>query len=545
MKKKKIIVASLVLFGWLNAAYGQNREEMETASYASATENLTRQVRESVEELNELRRKVADEQLPLARQLHELEVELIEARREFEDRTRALDARTLGLSQLDKDNQTRDEEIDYLTTLFIDYVREFDARLHIVEKQRYREQLEEARLAGENTSLSDRELFDIQLQVLDLSIARLFEVLGGTRFEGQAVSQAGGLVDHGTFLLMGPTALFRSRDGKNVGIAEERLNSQEPAQIGFASLEDKQFADDLVASGTGFFPLDPTLGDAHKIESIESETFLEHVQNGGPVMIPIFALAAMALLVALAKWLGMLFLRNPSRKKMKGLFDALGQRDEELVKKRSQEIRGPLGAMLAAGVEHIRQPRELIEEVMYETVLATRLKLQRMLPFIAICAASAPLLGLLGTVTGIISTFKQITLFGSSDVRALSGGISEALITTKFGLIVAIPALLLHAFLSRKARGVVTRMEMAAVSFLNRVSKRSSIRGLGGQGEGERMSVSSDAIDTKMREIVDRLHRSLVADDRHTDDSRRPLGSSEVVFAESSPAGEVVREPSS
>ena len=127
--------------------------------------------------------------------------------------------------------------------------------------------------------------------------------------------------------------------------------------------------------------------------------------------------------------------------------------------------------MLAVGVKHIKEPRELIEEAMYETVLRTKLKVQRFLPFIAICAASAPLLGLLGTVTGIINTFKMITVFGSGDVKSLSGGISEALITTKFGLIVAIPSLLLHAFLSRKAKGVTDNMEATGVTFINEVAR--------------------------------------------------------------------------
>jgi biopolymer transport protein ExbB len=127
--------------------------------------------------------------------------------------------------------------------------------------------------------------------------------------------------------------------------------------------------------------------------------------------------------------------------------------------------------MLATGVDHLSAPRDLIEEVMYEGVLTTRLRLQRMLPFIAICAAAAPLLGLLGTVTGIINTFKLITVFGTGDVKTLSGGISEALITTEYGLMVAIPSLLLHAFLSRKARGVIDQMERAAVAFANQVSK--------------------------------------------------------------------------
>jgi Mg/Co/Ni transporter MgtE len=74
-------------------------------------------------------------------------------------------------------------------------------------------------------------------------------------------------------------------------------------------------------------------------------------------------------------------------------------------------------------------------------------------------------------VTGIINTFKLITVFGSGDVKTLSGGISEALITTEFGLIVAIPSLLLHAFLSRKARGMIARMEKTAIGFINQVNK--------------------------------------------------------------------------
>jgi hypothetical protein len=81
-------------------------------------------------------------------------------------------------------------------------------------------------------------------------------------------------------------------------------------------------------------------------------------------------------------------------------------------------------------------------------------------------------------VTGIINTFKLITVFGSGDVKSLSGGISEALITTKFGLIVAIPSLLLHAFLSRKAKGITDQMEKAAVAFVNQVMRtRGSRRG--------------------------------------------------------------------
>ena len=134
-------------------------------------------------------------------------------------------------------------------------------------------------------------------------------------------------------------------------------------------------------------------------------------------------------------------------------------------------IKGPVGEMLSVGVAHLHEPKELVEEVMYEKMLATKLKLNSLLPFVAISASAAPLLGLLGTVTGIMNTFSLMTVFGTGDVKTLSSGISEALITTEYGLIVAIPSLLLHAFLARKARGMQDEMEKASIAMMNQVAK--------------------------------------------------------------------------
>jgi biopolymer transport protein ExbB len=113
---------------------------------------------------------------------------------------------------------------------------------------------------------------------------------------------------------------------------------------------------------------------------------------------------------------------------------------------------------------------------MYEKMLITKPRLERLMPVIALTAATAPLLGLLGTVTGMINTFNMITVYGTGDPRTLAGGISEALITTEFGLIVAVPALLLHAFLNRKAKGVLNSMEQTTVAFINGVPDPSEER---------------------------------------------------------------------
>ena len=81
-------------------------------------------------------------------------------------------------------------------------------------------------------------------------------------------------------------------------------------------------------------------------------------------------------------------------------------------------------------------------------------------------------MGLLGTVTGMINTFKLITVFGTGDARSLSSGISEALVTTEFGLIVAIPSLILYALLNRRVQGILTDMDKLSAAFLNGLPKK-------------------------------------------------------------------------
>jgi biopolymer transport protein ExbB len=447
---------------------GQQPQAAE-GSFAKAATSIQQQLNASLEELSKLREQIAAEKIPLSKELNGLEAELSKVRLDYQQKTRLLDASSLDLTNLRAEVKTREEDRGYLGTLVSEYVRNFESRLHIAELQRYKPVLDAVKLASGNSNLPAADVFKEQAALLSASLDRLEDALGGTRFEGTAVV-ASGLVKHGTFVLMGPSALFRADDGSAVGTVEQRLGSLEPTAVTFESPEDTNDAAQVVANSNGVFPLDPTLGNAHKVEAIH-ETLLAHVKKGGPVMVPIFALAGAALLVALYKWFALMFVRRPSRRRVQKLLEAVARGDKEGALEEAEAIRGPGGRMLAAGVEHLGEPRELIEEIMYERVLSTRLKLNSMLPFVAITASSAPLLGLLGTVTGIMKTFALMTVFGTGDVKTLSSGISEALITTEYGLYVAIPSLLLHAFLSRKARGVIDQMEKAAIAFVNQVGK--------------------------------------------------------------------------
>jgi biopolymer transport protein ExbB len=445
---------------------------VQAPDFASAAAGAEAALAESLAALARLREEIAAEQLPLARRLNEREAELTRLRAEFQETARTLDGRTLDLGNLGRELQARREETSYLAGLFGEYVRNFEARLHVAELRRYEAPLAAAKLAAENSALAPGEVFGAEVELLAASLERLHDALGGTRFEGRAVDAAG-RVHEGVFVRVGPVALFATPDGRTVGTIEQRLGSLEPSIVAFEDPELAQGAARFVATSGGRFPLDPTLGNAHKVAAVD-ETLLEHVRKGGPVMWPIFALAAAALIVALTKWVGLALVRRPARRELQALLAAVARGDREGARREAAALRGPAGAMLRAGVEHLDEPRELVEEVMYESVLTTRLSLQRWLPFVAITSSSAPLLGLLGTVTGIMNTFTLMTVFGTGDVKTLSSGISEALITTEYGLYVAIPSLLLYAFLSRKARGIVDHMETSAVAFLNQAARTES-----------------------------------------------------------------------
>jgi len=125
--------------------------------------------------------------------------------------------------------------------------------------------------------------------------------------------------------------------------------------------------------------------------------------------------------------------------------------------------------IILAGLKAREMDRQDMENALQETILGEIPRLEKFLSTLGVLAAIAPLLGLLGTVAGMIETFHVITYFGTGDPRMMSGGISEALITTMLGLSVAIPLMLCHTLLTRRVDTITAQMEEKAVSFVNTV----------------------------------------------------------------------------
>jgi biopolymer transport protein ExbB len=120
-------------------------------------------------------------------------------------------------------------------------------------------------------------------------------------------------------------------------------------------------------------------------------------------------------------------------------------------------------------LEHSQWTRESAEKAVREVLIQELPVLNQHLATLAVIASAAPLLGLLGTVTGMISLFEVITSYGTGDPRMLAGGISEALITTQAGLTIAIPVILLHNHLRNRREDIQAAMEKHAISILNKL----------------------------------------------------------------------------
>nr|WP_253938172.1 MotA/TolQ/ExbB proton channel family protein [Hahella sp. HN01] len=126
----------------------------------------------------------------------------------------------------------------------------------------------------------------------------------------------------------------------------------------------------------------------------------------------------------------------------------------------------PLGRVLAAGLINAKHGREIMKESIEEEASHVVHELERFLTALGSVAAIAPLLGLLGTVIGMIDVFAEIQIAGTGNTQALAGGISKALITTAVGLTIAIPALVFHRYFQRRVDELVVEMEQQALKLV-------------------------------------------------------------------------------
>ncbi len=221
--------------------------------------------------------------------------------------------------------------------------------------------------------------------------------------------------------------------------------------------------DTAVASAVLYDPADPPAPDAFVQQGWRAK-----MDAGGPVMWALLVIGAVAGVIIVERMFGLLWARARWRFEQRRFAQAVRDAHTSTLLHVQGWIAKPLVIAAAARCPSCSSTVDVdVEERATQALMIMRERLQRRLSLVNVAAGVAPLLGLLGTVTGMIHTFSVVTDTGTAEPQLLAAGISEALLTTQFGLAIAIPAYLAHALLSRGARRILASAEQAVLAYLH------------------------------------------------------------------------------
>jgi biopolymer transport protein ExbB len=220
-------------------------------------------------------------------------------------------------------------------------------------------------------------------------------------------------------------------------------------------------ASNLEAADSGMVAMavDPSRGAIMAL-LVQAPSLVERIRQGGFVGYVILTLGALGLLIVAWRFI---------------VLAGLGASIRKQLKSDTPDERNPLGRVMKTYFDDQDQDTETIELKLDEAIIKETPRIEYGLSFIKILAAVAPLLGLLGTVTGMIQTFQAITLFGTGDPKLMAGGISTALVTTVMGLVVAIPLVLLHSYLAGKSNTLIQILDEQSVGLVARHAERKHV----------------------------------------------------------------------
>ena len=228
-------------------------------------------------------------------------------------------------------------------------------------------------------------------------------------------------------------------------------------------------------AGIVSIPLDVLQNKAVKnsISDVKELTWTEKAKaffkKGGIVMYPLALVAIIALLLFLERLLVLSYRGKIGRRFIKKMDALVAEKKYDEAASLCLKRETSLSMVLFSVLNKVNDTRENAERSLQEALLREQPKLERRMGLLAAMGTIAPLLGLLGTVTGIITLFTVITEVGTNDARVLAGGISEALVTTEMGLVIAIPVMILHGLLSEKIEKITSELYVQSTSLMNKV----------------------------------------------------------------------------
>ena len=401
------------------------------ASSDDAKQSILSDIKTAQRTLSKTQKSISKEQATLAKQIFTKQQSLSKLREQAAVNRRLADENTLSLDQLQTRLDTWQQQQQYQLNLLSRFVRQNTSNS-----------------ASSNESAnSQNELLSRVVSLINNQEQALYPQL-----KKQSVVLSNGELSQANTLQVGPVAWFSTQTPKLMGLLnlDDESNALKVALVQSTS-DDNPLDNTLKQNGVGsrLLTFDPSL--THLVTSqAQQESPLEHLEKGGLWAIPIILFACFALTIALLKAAQLLRLskiKMHSKMQLQQLFKA----------ENSSEFSGMQQQLFNLTLQS--EKGQVRDDQLFNQLIHDKHKLDNFIGAIAVTAAVAPLLGLLGTVSGMIETFKMMTLFGSGDPEVVSGGIAQALITTELGLVVAIPALVLNALLSRKAKAYYSQLE--------------------------------------------------------------------------------------
>ncbi|WP_165724769.1 MotA/TolQ/ExbB proton channel family protein [Pseudoalteromonas sp. SA25] len=401
------------------------------ASSDDAKQSILSDIKTAQRTLNKTQNSISKEQATLAKQIFTKQQSLSKLREQAAVNRRLADENTLSLDQLQTRLDTWQQQQQYQLNLLSRFVRK-----------------------NTSNSASSNESTNSQNELLNRVVSQINnqEQALYPQFKKQSVVLSNGELSQANTLQVGPVAWFSTQTPKLMGLLnlDDESNALKVALVQSTS-DDNPLDNTLKQNGVGstLLTFDPSL--THLVTSqAQQESPLEHLEKGGLWAIPIILFACFALTIALLKAAQLLRLskiKMHSQMQLQQFFKA----------ENSSEFAGMQQQLFNLTLQS--EKGQVRDDQLFNQLIHDKHKLDNFIGAIAVTAAVAPLLGLLGTVSGMIETFKMMTLFGSGDPEVVSGGIAQALITTELGLVVAIPALVLNALLSRKAKAYYSQLE--------------------------------------------------------------------------------------
>jgi len=442
-------------------ALGQAPNEFD-AKLAEVAESYAERIETATNELNDARVRIAEEKVPLLNDLRAAEDRILRLRAEM-DRQRII------AGNLDADRARREQEADaqrlnisFLATAAAEGLTTWGNTAGSLGLGDHEAQI--ADLRSRLDPANQKPDITAAAETAEHIFSRVQAALGGQALAGTAVSAELRDVAEGRFILLGPETLFVSDDGNTFGTVRTRDDGATPLVYVMPDWSADQAAA-LVAGEVATVPLDAAGGKALQLRQSQGNWF-DHVQKGGVVAYVILGMGAFALLTAVIKLIDLRKLSVDKPLATLALLEHITQKGAKDAAPAAAKLRATSRDLFETGLRHFAKPKEVIEEHLHAFILRERLQHERWLPMLAVIAAASPLLGLLGTVVGMVKTFTLITVFGTGNAGKLSSGISEALVTTELGLTVAIPALVLHGFLSYRTQKNLSLLERYAVEFI-------------------------------------------------------------------------------